>query len=135
PAGEAMTGNDMAEKKISFEHVSIVFGDRPEEALPLMDQGLSREEIQKRTGQVLGVHDCSLEVLEGEIVVLMGLSGSGKSTLIRAVNALNPAVRGEVRIRMGDRMVSVTNADPQTLRRIRLDHVSMVFQQFGLLPW
>jgi glycine betaine/proline transport system ATP-binding protein len=65
----------------------------------------------------------------------MGLSGSGKSTLLRGVNALNPVVRGEVRVRAGDKMVSVTNADPETLRRLRLSTIAMVFQQFGLLPW
>lgn len=120
---------------VVFDRVSIVFGDRPERALPLMDQGLSREEIQRETGQVLGVHDCSLEVAEGEILVLMGLSGSGKSTLLRAVNALNPVVRGDVRVRTGGVMTSVTQADRATLRRIRQETVAMVFQQFGLLPW
>lgn len=120
---------------VEFDRVSIVFGDRPEAALPLMDQGKSRAEVQEATGQVLGVHDCTLSVAEGEILVLMGLSGSGKSTLLRGVNALNPVVRGEVRILDGDRMVSVTKADPATLRRLRATRVAMVFQQFGLLPW
>jgi glycine betaine/proline transport system ATP-binding protein len=120
---------------VEFDKVSIVFGDNPAAALPLMDQGLSRGEIQEKTGQILGVHDCSLSVGEGEILVLMGLSGSGKSTLLRGVNALNPVVRGEVRVRAGDKMVSVTNADPETLRRLRLSTIAMVFQQFGLLPW
>ncbi len=120
---------------VEFDKVSIVFGDRPDRALPLMDQGLSRAEIQTRTGQVLGVHDCSLTVANGEILVLMGLSGSGKSTLLRGVNALNPVVRGEVRVNDGDKMISVTKADPDTLRRLRLSRIAMVFQQFGLLPW
>ncbi len=120
---------------VEFDRVSIVFGDDPDKALPLMDRGMSRAEVQKATGQVLGVHDCSLSVQEGEILVLMGLSGSGKSTLLRGVNALNPVVRGEVRVSDGDRMVSVTKADPETLRRLRLSRIAMVFQQFGLLPW
>ncbi|WP_112874837.1 choline ABC transporter ATP-binding protein [Paracoccus endophyticus] len=120
---------------VEFDNVSIVFGDRPQAALPLMDQGLDRGAIRAETGQVLGVHDCRLDVAQGEIVVLMGLSGSGKSTLLRAVNALNPVCRGEVRLLAGDRMVSVTHADPKSLREIRLRHVAMVFQQFGLLPW
>jgi glycine betaine/proline transport system ATP-binding protein len=120
---------------VEFDKVSIVFGDNPAAALPLMDQGLSRGEIQEKTGQILGVHDCSLAVGEGEILVLMGLSGSGKSTLLRGVNALNPVVRGEMRVRAGDKMVSVTHADPETLRRLRLSTIAMVFQQFGLLPW
>lgn len=120
---------------VEFDKVSIVFGDNPAAALPLMDQGLSRGEIQEKTGQILGVHDCSLSVGEGEILVLMGLSGSGKSTLLRGVNALNPVVRGEVRVRAGDEMVSVTHANAETLRGLRLSTIAMVFQQFGLLPW
>jgi len=120
---------------VRIKDVCIVFGGKPATALPLMDEGQSREEIQAKTSQVLGVHDCSLEVQEGEIVVLMGLSGSGKSTLLRAVNGLNPVVRGSVSVNDGKGMVEVTGADAATLRRLRLHHVAMVFQHFGLLPW
>ncbi|WP_102108798.1 choline ABC transporter ATP-binding protein [Oceaniglobus roseus] len=120
---------------VVFDNVSIVFGDSPEEALPLMDEGRKRPEIQERTGQVLGVHDCTLSVAEGEILVLMGLSGSGKSTLLRAVNGLNPVCRGEVRVNYKGEMTSVTHADAKTLRKLRLTQIGMVFQQFGLLPW
>jgi len=120
---------------VEFDRVSIVFGERPAAALPLMDQGRTRSEIKQATGQVLGVHDCSLSVATGEILVLMGLSGSGKSTLLRAVNGLNPVCRGEVRLSDGGQMVSVTHADAASLRRLRLTRVAMVFQSFGLLPW
>ncbi len=120
---------------VRFDNVSIVFGDKPKSALPLMDQGLERGDIQRETGQVLGVHNCDLTVSEGEILVLMGLSGSGKSTLLRAVNGLNPVIRGAVHVYDGQNMVDVTHSDPRTLRRIRQHHVAMVFQQFGLLPW
>jgi glycine betaine/proline transport system ATP-binding protein len=120
---------------VSFEAVSIVFGDHPHSALPLADAGQSRAEIQEATGQVLGVHDCSLAVEEGEILVLMGLSGSGKSTLLRAVNGLNPVARGRVTVRCGGSETEVTDCKPAELRRVRQSHVSMVFQQFGLLPW
>lgn len=120
---------------VKIDNVSIVFGDRPEKALSLMDAGRSRSEIQAETGQVLGVHNCSLDIAAGEILVLMGLSGSGKSTLLRAINALNPVVRGEVSIDTGQGITSVTHADKKTLRELRLNQVAMVFQQFGLLPW
>ena len=120
---------------VIFDAVNIVFGDNPETALPLMDAGQERPDIQQETGQVLGVHDCSLQVEEGEILVLMGLSGSGKSTLLRAVNGLNPVVRGTVQVRGKNGMVDVTNASAAELRRIRQESVAMVFQQFGLLPW
>lgn len=120
---------------VEFDNVSIVFGARPETALPLMDQGLERPEIREKTDQILGVHNCSLNVEAGEILVLMGLSGSGKSTLLRAVNGLNPVIRGEVRIFDGDWTCSVGNSSEADLRRVRRESVSMVFQQFGLLPW
>ncbi len=120
---------------VKIDNVSIVFGKRPDVALPLMDAGKERGEIQAQTDQVLGVHDCSLNVEAGEILVLMGLSGSGKSTLLRAVNGLNPVIRGAVSIHDGDGMVNVTKADPATLRRLRMHNVAMVFQHFGLLPW
>ena len=131
-----MTERAMTERNaVEFDNVNIVFGDRPEAALPLMDQGLERGPIKTETGQVLGVHNCSLTVKEGEILVLMGLSGSGKSTLLRAVNGLNSVCRGDVRVWDGDRMASVSNAGGAELRRLRRERVAMVFQQFGLLPW
>ncbi|MTH33089.1 choline ABC transporter ATP-binding protein [Paracoccus limosus] len=120
---------------VEFDNVNIVFGESPEAALPLMDQGLARGPIKAETGQVLGVHNCSLNVKEGEILVLMGLSGSGKSTLLRAVNGLNSVCRGEVRVWDGDRMASVSKARGAELRRLRRERIAMVFQQFGLLPW
>ncbi|MEM1386655.1 MAG: choline ABC transporter ATP-binding protein [Pseudomonadota bacterium] len=120
---------------VSFQNVSIVFGDRPDKALPMMDAGKDRAEIQTQTDQVLGVHDCSVDVAEGEILVLMGLSGSGKSTLLRAANGLNPVARGDVLVNDGVGMVNVTQASEQALRRLRTDRIAMVFQQFGLLPW
>ena len=126
---------DPARPAVVFNNVSIIFGDQPKTALPLADEGQDRAAIREATGQVLGVHDCSLSVAEGEILVLMGLSGSGKSTLLRAVNGLNPVVRGHVGLRLPEGMVDVTNASPATLRRVRLNTVAMVFQQFGLLPW
>ncbi|WP_420568195.1 choline ABC transporter ATP-binding protein [Thalassovita sp.] len=120
---------------VKFDNVSIVFGDHPERALPLMDEGQTRAQVQEATDQVLGVHNCSLDVKEGEILVLMGLSGSGKSTLLRAVNGLNPVVRGTTFVGDGTELVDVTHTDKSTLRRIRMERVAMVFQQFGLLPW
>ncbi len=126
---------DQQNEAVIIDNVSIVFGDKPETALPLMDDMQERGEIQSATGQVLGVHDCALTVKEGEILVLMGLSGSGKSTLLRAINGLNPVVRGSVSVNDGKGMVNVTSADAPTLRRIRQNQIAMVFQQFGLLPW
>ncbi len=135
-----MTGNAdiLRTPMVKFQGVDIVFGDNPKLALPLMYKGQSRAEIQEATGQVLGVHDCSLDVYAGEIVVLMGLSGSGKSTLLRAVNGLNKVIGGECLVAMDDEGESFTNPETctrSTLRELRQKRVAMVFQQFGLLPW
>ena len=59
----------------------------------------------------------------------------GKSTLLRAVNGLNPVVRGAVRVNDGDHSYDVTHCNATDLRQLRQKSVSMVFQQFGLLPW
>ena len=120
---------------LRFENVSIVFGDDVARTLALADEGNSRADIQAQTGDVLGVHDCSLSVAPGEIVVLMGLSGSGKSTLLRAVNGLNPVSRGAMLVDGGEGLVDIATADTGTLRRLRRSRIAMVFQQFGLMPW
>ena len=67
--------------------------------------------------------------------MLMGLSGSGKSTLLRAINRLNPISRGSVVVHNNGQSIDVGKADKPTLRNLRKHLVSMVFQQFGLLPW
>lgn len=120
---------------VSFRDVTIIFGDTPEAALSLLDGGAGRERILEETGQVLGVADATLDIDEGEICVLMGLSGSGKSTLLRAVNGLNRVTRGEVLVRDGEQTIDVARCDPRTLRRLRMQRIAMVFQQFALLPW
>ena len=125
----------MSNPVVRFTDVDIVFGNKPASALILVDAGKSREEIQNETGQILGVAGASLEVEEGEALVLMGLSGSGKSTLLRAVNGLNVVTRGKVEVRCGEEWRDTSSCTRAQLRQLRLDWVSMVFQQFGLLPW
>ncbi len=120
---------------VEFHNVDIMFGDQPDRALALLDQGLNREEILAQTDNVLGVADASIAIEEGEICVLMGLSGSGKSTLLRAVNGLNPVTRGQVIIQDNGTSIDVASCDAATLRRLRMNRISMVFQQFALLPW
>ena len=86
------------------------------------------QNVSKWYGSFQVLTDCSTSIKKGEVVVICGPSGSGKSTLLRGVNALNPVVRGEVRVSDGEKMVSVTKADPETLRKLRLSRIAMVFQ-------
>jgi glycine betaine/proline transport system ATP-binding protein len=125
----------MTDCAVSFRNVDIMFGKSAAEGLALLDRGADRNEILAKCGAILGVADATLDVGEGEITVLMGLSGSGKSTLMRAVNGLNRPVRGSVLVQDGERMVDVCKCDRDTLRRLRMGRVAMVFQQFALLPW
>ena len=120
---------------IRINSLDVVFGDKPEPALPLIDAGKDREQIRNETGLVLGVRQVNLEVAKGEICVLMGLSGSGKSSLLRCVNGLNPVTRGSVEIQVGDEWVDFVKASPQQQRDIRRRSISMVFQKFALMPW
>ncbi len=120
---------------VEFRKVDVIFGDQPEGALALLDQGKGREDILADTGNVVGVTDASIAIEEGEICVLMGLSGSGKSTLLRCVNGLNTVTRGQVLVEDAGGTVDVAACDPATLRRLRMNRVAMVFQQFALLPW
>ncbi|MFG1347381.1 choline ABC transporter ATP-binding protein [Xanthobacter autotrophicus DSM 431] len=120
---------------VEFRNVDIVFGRRSDRAFPMIDAGATRDTILEQTGCVLGAAGVNLAIDRGEICVLMGLSGSGKSTILRAINRLNKVARGEIFVRHDGTLVDVARCDERMLREIRMHTVSMVFQQFGLLPW
>jgi glycine betaine/proline transport system ATP-binding protein len=120
---------------VRFEHVDVIFGKKSKEAVSLLDRGEGRDSILDKTGSLVAVHDASVFVNEGEILVLMGLSGSGKSSLLRCINGLNKVTRGKVVVHDGSQEVDVASCSGETLRRLRQNRISMVFQQFGLMPW
>src|SRR5690554_1953755 len=120
---------------IEIENVNVVFGKQPKRALPLIEQGLERSEIREKTDLIVGVQNASLSVKKGEICVLMGLSGSGKSSLLRCVNGLNEVTSGAIRIQHDGEMVDFTQASEKVQRDIRTRRISMVFQNFALMPW
>jgi len=120
---------------VRFEKVDVVFGQNSAEAVSLMDKGEGRDAILDKTGSLVAVHDASLFVDEGEILVLMGLSGSGKSSLLRCVNGLNQVTRGKVMVHDGQTEIDVATCSAESLRRLRRNRISMVFQQFALMPW
>ncbi|UCH75057.1 MAG: choline ABC transporter ATP-binding protein [Rhodospirillales bacterium] len=120
---------------VEFRNVDVIFGADTTAALTMLDNGAERDAILEATGAVVGVHDASLAVEEGEICVLMGLSGSGKSSLLRCVNGLNKATRGQVLVADAGGTIDVASCSAATLRRLRSQRIAMVFQQFALLPW
>ena len=116
--------------KITIENVTKVFGKKTTQALELLNQQKSKQEIFKEAGATVGVNNVSFTVEEGEIFVIMGLSGSGKSTLVRMFNRLIDPTKGNIYI--DDKNLSTM--DKKALRQVRREKLSMVFQNFGLFP-
>lgn len=79
-------------------------------------------------GGTKGLDGVSLEISDGEFVVVVGLSGAGKSTLVRTINGLVPVTRGELEVN-GRRVDGVGKRE---LRRLRAE-VGMIFQSFNLV--
>ncbi len=117
-------------EKIIVKNLYKVFGNNPKKALKLLDSGLHKDEIFKKTGMTVGVQDSNFSVNEGEIFVVMGLSGSGKSTLIRLLNRLIEPSSGQIFLDDTD----ITNLNDKELQEIRRKKISMVFQSFALMP-
>lgn len=117
-------------KQICIKNVFKVFGDAPQDALELVRQGCSKEEILARTGNTIGVFDATFTIEAGEIFVVMGLSGSGKSTLVRLLNRLIEPTAGIIEVDGCD----INNLSDAQLRDLRRKDISMVFQSFALMP-
>lgn len=115
---------------LDVQDVWKVFGPKPERALEMAGEGSSRGEILEQTGCTVAVKGVSFDVGVGETFVVMGLSGSGKSTLIRCIAQLIKVTRGQVTLDGED----LTEMDEESLRTVRREKLSMVFQHFGLLP-
>ncbi|MGS7250233.1 choline ABC transporter ATP-binding protein [Pseudomonas sp. SK] len=120
---------------IRFEDVDVIFSSKPREALALLDQGKTREQILKETGLVVGVEKANLDIQKGEICVLMGLSGSGKSSLLRCINGLNTVSRGKLFVEHEGKNIDIAHCTPAELKMMRTKRIAMVFQKFALMPW
>jgi len=117
-------------EKLVVRNLYKVFGDDPQAAIALQQQGKSKEEVFRETGMTIGVCDASFSVQEGEIFVVMGLSGSGKSTLVRMLNRLIDPSAGEIVVDGTD----IAKMSKRNLIEFRRRHISMVFQSFALMP-
>ena len=82
------------------------------------------EHVEKRFGGGVAVRDLSLDIADGELLVVVGPSGSGKSTVLRLIAGLEAPTAG--RIRIGG--VDVTDTPPQAR------DLAMVFQHYALYP-
>ena len=82
--------------------------------------------LKKNFGKLEVLKDISMDVHEGEVVVLLGPSGSGKSTFLRCLNQLETATSGQILIDGHD--VTDKRTDINKVR----ENIGMVFQHFNL---
>ncbi|MFW5776372.1 MAG: ATP-binding cassette domain-containing protein [Spirochaetota bacterium] len=106
------------------------FGKNPSQVLTKDLRDLPKSELQARTGSVIALRNVSFEVKSGELFVLMGLSGGGKSTLIRTLIRLIEPTSGTLWVDG----VDVSAMTSPELLEFRQNAISMVFQNYGLLP-
>ncbi|WP_296038081.1 sn-glycerol-3-phosphate import ATP-binding protein UgpC [uncultured Agrobacterium sp.] len=81
-------------------------------------------DVRKMYGNVEAIKGVSLEIADGELVVLVGPSGCGKSTLLRMIAGLESISGGEISI--GDRVVNQLEPSERD--------IAMVFQNYALYP-
>lgn len=86
------------------------------------------ENLKKSFGKLEVLKDISADIVEGEVVVLIGPSGSGKSTFLRCLNQLETATAGTIII--DDKNVTDKHTDINKVR----ENIGMVFQHFNLFP-
>ncbi len=114
---------------VRCRNVWKLYGPDTEAAQPLPAAALDDGWLRSR-GLIPAVRDVTLDIRKGEIFVIMGLSGSGKSTLVRCMTGLVDTTRGDLFIGEDN----LRGIDACRLRGIRRRRISMVFQDFALLP-
>lgn len=116
--------------KVRLRGLYKIFGPRHTDMMHHVQAGMSKPDLLEQHNHVLGLQDINVDMMAGEITVVMGLSGSGKSTLIRHLNRLIDPTAGEIIV---DGIDVMDLTEPE-LRKMRQDKMSMVFQKFALLP-
>ncbi|TVP44449.1 MAG: amino acid ABC transporter ATP-binding protein [Halomonas sp.] len=89
------------------------------------------QKLNKHFGSLHVLNGIDLEIIPGEVVVIIGASGSGKSTLIRCINGLEEFQSGKLVVDNNELLP--LGKSTKALQTIRTE-VGMVFQQFNLFP-
>ena len=116
--------------KMAVKGCYKIFGACPEKMVELVRNGMSKTDLLQQHAHVSGLRDINVDMKAGQITVIMGLSGSGKSTLIRHLNGLIAPTAGEILLDG----VDLTKLSADELREVRRSKISMVFQNFALMP-
>lgn len=145
---------------IKLQNISKIYNASPKQAqsaLALLAEGMDSNSVKAQTGYSVGLYNVNLAIEAGELHCIMGLSGSGKSTLIRHLNRLIDPTTGKIWVdtqinksssqdlnnsrnsaildnKSADTAINILELDDKGLQQYRQNHVSMVFQHFGLMP-
>jgi glycine betaine/proline transport system ATP-binding protein len=122
---------NIEENKIKFSCKNLwkLFGNKPEDFLKNKNYNPSEADL-KEFNIIGAVQNANIEILEGEIFVIMGLSGSGKSTLVRCLSRLIESTHGQIYFENSD----LRKMSDKELIDLRRHKMGMVFQNFALLP-
>ena len=122
---------NIEENKIKFSCKNLwkLFGNKPEKFLKNKNYNPSEADL-KEFNIIGAVQNANIEILEGEIFVIMGLSGSGKSTLVRCLSRLIESTHGQIYFENSD----LRKMSDKELIDLRRHKMGMVFQNFALLP-
>ena len=115
---------------IEIRELYKIFGPEPGRYVGAVRNGVSKAELSRAHGHIVGLNNISISMPAGKIHVIMGLSGSGKSTLIRHINRLIEPTSGSIVIDGRD----ILTMSELELRGFRRNETAMVFQRFALLP-
>ncbi len=99
-------------------------------ATPVLEAENIVKELGQGAGLVIALKGVSLTLMPGELTLLSGPSGSGKTTLLSILGCIMAPTSGSLKI-AGQ---ATAGLSPESLARIRRDHIGFIFQSYNLFP-
>jgi len=98
--------------------------------VPVLEAENVVKELGKGAGKVIALKGVNLELVKGELTLLMGPSGSGKTTLLSILGCILTPTSGIVRVEGEE----TTDKTPEELAELRRKHIGFIFQSYNLFP-
>ncbi|MGE3228831.1 MAG: ABC transporter ATP-binding protein [Hyphomicrobium sp.] len=98
--------------------------------IPVLEAENVVKELGKGAGKVIALKGVNLELVKGELTLLMGPSGSGKTTLLSILGCILTPTSGIVRVEGEE----TTDKSPEELAELRRKHIGFIFQSYNLFP-
>ena len=135
-AAEETATEETAVEETTIEEAAAIdtaspLGEAPLDTVPPNSNGkvvVSIRQLHKYFGSLEVLRGIDIDIIRGEVVVILGPSGSGKSTLLRCVNLLEKPTGGDIWFE--DQCITDSKTDINKTR----EKIGMVFQSFNLFP-